>query len=62
MIKEPEPNVVVLFQVLCLVAFIACVLKKPDLDEEGDCSDELNNAIAAQDEVLLTKGQDAVSG
>ena len=44
------------------MAFIACVLKKPDLEEEGDCSDELNNAIAAQDEVLETKGQEAVSG
>ena len=49
-------------QVLCLVAFIACVLKKPDLDEEGDCTDQLNKAIAAHDEELTTKGADAIDG
>ncbi|KAL4239723.1 hypothetical protein ACF0H5_000526 [Mactra antiquata] len=47
-------------KVLCLVAFIACVLKKPDLDEEGDCTDELRNAIAKYDEEVSAKGASAI--
>ena len=50
------------FQVLCLVAFIACVLKKPDLEEEGDTSDALNNAIAAHDEEITIKGHEFIDG
>jgi len=45
-----------------LVAFIACVLKKPDLDEEADCTNELNQAIATHDAQVAAKGDEAVEG
>ncbi|XP_053382148.1 uncharacterized protein LOC123562231 [Mercenaria mercenaria] len=47
-------------KVLCLVAFIACVLKKPDLGEEGDCTAELNNAISRHEEEVYAKGSAAI--
>lgn len=50
------------FQVLCLVAFIACVLKKPDLDEDGDCTNELNNAISKHEEEVYAKGSSVIDG
>ncbi|XP_052262941.1 uncharacterized protein LOC127866462 [Dreissena polymorpha] len=47
-------------KVLCLVTFIACVLKKPDLDEESDCTNELNQAIATHEAAVTAKGSDAL--
>ncbi|WAQ97174.1 PKD2-like protein [Mya arenaria] len=49
-----------LVYVLCLVAFIACVLKKPDLDEESDCTNELNQAIATHEAQVSSKGSEAI--
>ena len=44
------------------MAFIACVLKKPDLGEEGDCTAELNNAISRHEEEVYAKGASAIDG
>ncbi|KAK3090847.1 hypothetical protein FSP39_015186 [Pinctada imbricata] len=41
-------------KVICIVAFIACILKKPEIDEE-DTNEDLNNVIAAHDEEFLNK-------
>lgn len=41
-------------QVLLLVTFIACVLKKPDLDED-DTGDDVNNILAPDEEALAKK-------
>lgn len=47
---------------MCLVAFIACVLKKPDIDEEDGASEDINNVIAAHDEEMLNKGHEELDG
>ncbi|XP_060067156.1 uncharacterized protein LOC132547416 [Ylistrum balloti] len=46
-------------KVFCLVAFIACVLKKPDLSDE-DPGEDLNNVIAAHDEEFMAKSNTAI--
>lgn len=41
-----------------LVAFISCILRKPDLDEEQEDDDDYcNNAIPAADEEIITVEQ-----
>ncbi|XP_063443914.1 polycystin-1-like protein 2 [Mytilus trossulus] len=42
-------------KVMVLVAFIACIVKKPDIDEEDGASEDINNVIAAHDEEMLHK-------
>ena len=44
-----------------LVAFIACILKKPSLDEE-DTNEDLNNVIAAHDEEFIGKDNGTIEG
>jgi len=44
-----------------LVAFIACVLKKPELEEE-DNGEDLNNVIAAHDEEFTKKDNKTIDG
>ncbi|OWF47600.1 Polycystic kidney disease and receptor for egg jelly-related protein [Mizuhopecten yessoensis] len=46
-------------KVFVLVAFIACILKKPDLDDE-DPGEDLNNVIAAHDEEFTAKSNTAI--
>lgn len=48
-------------QVMFLVAFIACILKKPALDEE-DTNEDLNNVIAAHDEEFIGKDNGTIEG
>jgi hypothetical protein len=47
---------------MCLVAFIACILKKPDIEEEDGVGEDLNNVIAAHDEEMLHKNNDELDG
>jgi hypothetical protein len=47
---------------MCLVAFIACILKKPDIEEEDGAGEDLNNVIAAHDEEMLHKNNDELDG
>ncbi|CAG2212605.1 PKD1L2 [Mytilus edulis] len=42
-------------KVMVLVAFIACIVKKPDIDEEDGATEDINNVIAAHDEEMLQK-------
>ncbi|KAL3878017.1 hypothetical protein ACJMK2_035653 [Sinanodonta woodiana] len=44
-------------KVLCLVAFIACVLKKPDIEEEEDTVQDLSAAISAHEDEILTRAE-----
>lgn len=40
-----------------MVAFISCILRKPDLDEEQEEDDDYNNVVPAEDEELITVEQ-----
>ena len=47
---------------MCLVAFIACILKKPDIEEEDGAGEDINNVIVAHDEEMLHKGHEELDG
>lgn len=47
---------------MVLVAFIACIVKKPDIDEEDGASEDINNVIAAHDEEMLHKDHEELDG
>ncbi|XP_069123478.1 uncharacterized protein [Argopecten irradians] len=46
-------------KVFCLVTFVACIIKKPDLSDE-DPGEDLNNVIAAHDEEFMAKSNTAI--
>ena len=50
------------FQVLLLAAFISCVMRKPDFDEEEESFDDANAATSSRDAELLGNSQRDLHG
>ena len=55
-------NYILFFQVLLLAAFISCIMKKPDLDDDEENFDEGNCSPPTQKDDMLSASQIDLQG